>query len=259
MSHEEDKLAERLTGLRGRLSENQRVEILSALGLVDHYVTIQTPIGAATVAFNDRGISFLRRATSPERFAADYARQVGRRPLTPGGRPPAGVLTALRTGRTGNIRVDLRSLTPFQRDVLTVTREVPVGEVRPYSWIAARIGRPRAVRAVGTALGHNPVPLVIPCHRVIRSDGQPGDYIFGPDTKQTILHAEGVDLDHLAELHRRGFSFVASESTGVFCHPSCHNARRISDQHRVLLTDAAQAAERHFRPCRVCRPAPVAD
>ena len=76
----------------------------------------------------------------------------------------------------------------------TKALEIPRGEVRPYGWIAAEIGRPKAVRAVGTALGHNPVPLIVPCHRVVRTDGTIGQYsLGGPGNKRTILSAEGLD------------------------------------------------------------------
>ena len=64
----------------------------------------------------------------------------------------------------------------FERAVLEKALEIPRGEVRPYSWIASEIGRPKAVRAVGSALAHNPVPLVMPCHRVVRADGMIGQY-----------------------------------------------------------------------------------
>ena len=247
-----------LRNLGGHMSQEQRFGILSALGLVDEYVTVSTAIGDAMVAFNQHGISYLRVATTPALFAAGYARQIGPRPLTPARRPPPGLVTALRTGRTRRIRVDLRSLAPFQRDVLAAAREIPVGEVRPYRWIAAAISRPNATRAVGTALGHNPVPLVIPCHRVVRSDGKPGGYVFGAVSKEGILRREGVDIDYLVALHRRGVGYIGSDTTGVFCHPTCHNARRITDEHRVLLRDAMHAENRHFRPCRACRPVPSA-
>ena len=88
--------------------------------------------------------------------------------------------------------VDLRGLTPFQADVLAVTRTIPPGETRTYAWVAEQVGRPRAVRAVGSALAANPVPLVIPCHRVTRSDGTTGDYALGAEAKVALLAAEGV-------------------------------------------------------------------
>jgi methylated-DNA-[protein]-cysteine S-methyltransferase len=74
----------------------------------------------------------------------------------------------------GDVEVAL-VVTPFQRAVLDAARSIPRGEVRTYGWVAARIGRPRAARAVGQALGANPLPLVIPCHRVVAS-GAGGGY-----------------------------------------------------------------------------------
>lgn len=98
----------------------------------------------------------------------------------------------LAGGRSSfTVPVDLSGLTEFQRAVLAVTREIAFGEVRSYRWIAQRIGRPRAVRAVGTALGDNPVPILIPCHRVIRSDGRSlGGYTFGLRVKEELLALE---------------------------------------------------------------------
>ena len=70
-----------------------------------------------------------------------------------------------------SVPVDLSAAPEFQRKVLAAAAAIPFGEAQPYAWVAERIGHPRAVRAVGTALGRNPVPLIVPCHRVLRSDG----------------------------------------------------------------------------------------
>lgn len=70
----------------------------------------------------------------------------------------------------------MKPLTKFQWQVLEATLQIPFGETRTYQWIARRIGRPKAVRAVGQALRRNPYPMIIPCHRVIKSDGTPGGY-----------------------------------------------------------------------------------
>ncbi|MER3453203.1 MAG: cysteine methyltransferase, partial [Acidimicrobiia bacterium] len=88
--------------------------------------------------------------------------------------------------------VDLGGLTPFRREVLAVTAGIPFGEVRSYTWVAEAVGRPNAPRAVGAALAANPVPLIIPCHRVVRRSGDPGGYAFGAATKVALLAAEGV-------------------------------------------------------------------
>jgi len=84
---------------------------------------------------------------------------------------------------------DLSSLTVFQRKVLGVVSEIPPGETMTYGQVATRLGRPKAARAVGMALGANPFPLVIPCHRVVGSKDL-GGYSFGPDLKRRLLDIE---------------------------------------------------------------------
>lgn len=77
--------------------------------------------------------------------------------------------------------------TPFQRNVWAALLTIPFGETRSYGWVAERIGHPKATRAVGTAVGANPLCFVVPCHRVIRSDGSLGQYFWGPEVKAHIL------------------------------------------------------------------------
>jgi len=104
---------------------------------------------------------------------------------------------------------DLGGLTGFERSVLVKTMEIPYGEVRPYAWVAREIGRPRAVRAVGSALAENPIPFVIPCHRVVRTDGHIGEYgAGGPEAKRAVLATEGVDPDELESLASRGIRYM---------------------------------------------------
>ncbi|NLE64669.1 MAG: MGMT family protein [Elusimicrobia bacterium] len=80
-------------------------------------------------------------------------------------------------------------MTAFQTKVLKATLEIPFGETRTYAWVARRIGRPKAVRAVGSALRRNPWPLIIPCHRVVRSDGDVGKYAGKDDGRKARLIA----------------------------------------------------------------------
>lgn len=87
---------------------------------------------------------------------------------------------------------NLSSLTSFQRKVLEVIKTIPYGETRSYKWVAERMGKPRAARAVGQALKRNPYPEVIPCHRVIRSAGKLGGYSKGTQKKRRLLKEEGV-------------------------------------------------------------------
>jgi O-6-methylguanine DNA methyltransferase len=158
------------------------------------WVRVDAPIGEVYVASTDHGVAYLRTGPGEEEFITSFRRRFGR-PLLPADRPPAGLLPALRTARPGDLRLDLRGLSGFESDVLHAAMTIPRGETRPYSWVAREIGRPRAVRAVGTALGHNPVPLLIPCHRVVRADGTIGQYVFGPTAKETLLRGENVDLE----------------------------------------------------------------
>ena len=84
--------------------------------------------------------------------------------------------------------------TSFQQLVWKALQEIPAGETRTYAQIADAIGRPKAVRAVGTAIGANPIAYLIPCHRVVRTDGGLGGYRWGLALKQQMLRAEGVNL-----------------------------------------------------------------
>lgn len=84
--------------------------------------------------------------------------------------------------------------TEFEREVWLALREIPRGEVRSYQWLAGRLGRPNAARAVGQALGRNPLPVILPCHRVVRSDGSLGGFSCGLDVKRKLLELEGLSF-----------------------------------------------------------------
>jgi O-6-methylguanine DNA methyltransferase len=232
---------------------------LVAVGLADEYATLSTVIGPVRVAWNGRGVSMLSSDIDGEAFEERF-RAATNRPirLAVAGLPPR-LATAIERRISGDRRarvpVDLRGRTEFERAVLLKALEIPRGEVRPYGWIAAAIGRPAAVRAVGTALGHNPVPIVIPCHRVVRTDGHIGQYsLGGPGNKRTLLASEGLDPDELERLARQGIRFVGSDTTNVVCLPSCHQARRITERHRLPFATLGAAVQSGYRPCRKCRP-----
>ncbi|MEY9212388.1 methylated-DNA--[protein]-cysteine S-methyltransferase [Thermobifida halotolerans] len=218
------------------------------------WVTVEGPVGEMFVAYTDQGIAYVRPAGADA--PREFRRRFGR-PLLRAARPPAGLVPALRTGRATGLRFDLRELSGFQAEVLRAAQTIPRGEVRPYAWIARRINRPRAVRAVGTALATNPVPLLIPCHRVTRSDGSLGEYIFGTETKRRLLRAENANLDEAHDLARKGVFYVGSDTTGVVCYPTCHHARHITPPHRKGFRTIAQAETAGYRPCRHCQPAAV--
>jgi len=81
-------------------------------------------------------------------------------------------------------------MTPFARKVYRIVSQIPIGEVRSYKWVANKAGRPAAGRSVGQILKHNPFPLIIPCHRVVSTDGTLGGYRWGKKTKQRLLKLE---------------------------------------------------------------------
>jgi methylated-DNA-[protein]-cysteine S-methyltransferase len=89
-----------------------------------------------------------------------------------------------------DIALDLRLSTGFRRAVLAHLPEIGYGRTESYAQVATAAGSPKAVRAVGTACARNPLPVVVPCHRVVRSDGSFGGYVGGPDAKQTLLSLE---------------------------------------------------------------------
>lgn len=236
------------------LDELAGLAVEAPAGLLDRiaarWTVLPSPIGELSVAWTGQGVAYVHHGDG---FAAAFRSRFGR-PLVAAARSPAGLGPALRTGRLSGLPLDLGGLGGFQRDVLRAVQEIPRGEVRPYAWIAARAGRPTAVRAVGTALARNPVPLLIPCHRVTRSDGVVGEYVFGAAAKERLLLAEGVDLGRLGGLAKERVFYLASDTTGVVCFPTCHNARRITAAHRhgFRTLDAARTAG--YRPCRTCRP-----
>ena len=145
------------------------------------------------------------------------------------------------------VPVDLSGVPVFQRRVLEVARSIPFGEVRAYAWIAERIRHPRAVRAVGTALGRNPVPLIVPCHRVLRSDGGVGGYLFGIPVK-----------DRLLALERSTPVLEGCTTTRIVCRVGCVHGRHMRPENRVVFASVADARSVGYRPCKVCRPAAAA-
>jgi methylated-DNA-[protein]-cysteine S-methyltransferase len=90
-------------------------------------------------------------------------------------------------------KLDFAGTTPFQRQVWQAAQLIPYGETRSYQWVASHIGKPGAARAVGQSLGRNPFPIIVPCHRVVASDGGLGGFTGGIEMKRRLLALEGVD------------------------------------------------------------------
>jgi methylated-DNA-[protein]-cysteine S-methyltransferase len=167
-------------------------------GLLDiAYRTLDTPVGSLLLAATEKGL--LRVAYPIEdhtRILDMLAARISPRILAASVRldPVARELDEYFAGRRRafDVPVDLRLASGFRRQVLTQLTEIGYGETRSYARVAASAGSPRAVRAVGSACATNPLPVIVPCHRVVRSDGSLGGYIGGLDVKRTLLDLEAA-------------------------------------------------------------------
>jgi len=160
------------------------------------YTSIDSPTGSVFVAVRNNAVTDVALGGSETGFVARLTREYPHSKVCRGG--DGGLLkkTATLLGRylAGEpvslvLSVDARG-TPFQKAVWRAIGEIPRAETRPYTWVAARIGRPGSARAVGNACGANPVPIIIPCHRVVRSDGSYGGYTGGAQIKTFLLALE---------------------------------------------------------------------
>lgn len=253
----EADVVEALQRLRRPAPDSVLPGVLAASGLGHRYATVAGPLGPLYVAWSKDGVSAVAPAADDRHFEKLFSDRVGgvliRADDVPA-RMARSIRRVLETGRLGALTVDLSGLTDFQREVLRATAAVPKGELRPYGWIAREIGRPGAARAVGSALNKNPVPVLIPCHRVGRSDGSIGEYAFGEEMKRSLLRSEGLDPEALEADAARGIRFVGSDTTHIYCLPTCRNAKRIMPAHRREFRGASGAQDDGYRPCKVCRP-----
>ena len=156
----------------------------------------ETDLGWVAVVTSDSG---LKAITLPLKSEVDALEEAARL----GGDEPADVaeatmltaaMRALVSGRPleGELSLDWEGITPFRREVLEECARIPAGETRTYRWLAEQVGRPRGARAVGRVMATNPWPLLVPCHRVVGSDGTLHGYGGGLPMKDALLRAEGA-------------------------------------------------------------------
>ena len=159
------------------------------------YTTFTTDMGWVGILGSVKG---LRNTTLPQPSAQEAQQLLG--DLNDATRAPHSFDNLIQRFRIyfGGHRVtfpdllDLSGATTFQRQVWEITRLISYGETRSYAWVAEQIGQPRAVRAVGQALGKNPLPIIIPCHRVIASQGKLGGFSGGVEMKKHLLSLEAA-------------------------------------------------------------------
>ncbi len=176
----------------GRLGMTASAWVDGGRGAVIHWAVVPTSMGLMLVAATDKGVCRLSFAEDGAALAARFPKAT----LCEGGDAFAALLAqvvaAVESPGTGDhIPIDVRG-TVFQEAVWRALRSIPPGETRSYAAIAASIGHPRAVRAAGSANGANHVAVLIPCHRVIRADGNLGGYAYGLNIKRELLAREGV-------------------------------------------------------------------
>jgi len=190
LSHSDDRALDDLRATLARRADEE--------GLLDvAYRTIDSPVGRLLRAATPEGLVRVAFETEDAySVLSELAAQVSPRVLLAPGRldAVASELEEYFEGRRHafDVPVDLRLARGFRRAVLERLTQVPYAGTVSYAELAARAGSPRAVRAVGTACALNPVPLVVPCHRVVRSDGAPGGYRGGPDVKRRLLAMEAA-------------------------------------------------------------------
>ena len=165
-------------------------------GALRYAIMDDTPVGILGLSAGEAGLNHVDFVKDEDAFVERLLAEFGDRPVMRS--------TALDRARREleryfkgrhlafDLEVDLSALSPFDRKVLEVTARIPAGKVATYAQVAAKAGNPRASRAAGNALHKNPVAIIVPCHRVLRSDGSLGGYGGGLPVKEWLLRHEGA-------------------------------------------------------------------
>jgi methylated-DNA-[protein]-cysteine S-methyltransferase len=183
---------------RSRRAAGELGDLAAEHGLLDVAVaTMDSPVGDLLIAVTPRGLARVAFDIEPrDEVLEEIADRVSPRILESGAATDAWrreLEEYFAHERTRfDLAIDRRLLSAFAREVMAGAARVPFGRTTTYGELAERIGHPRAARAVGTALGSNPIPVVLPCHRVLRAGGKLGGYAGGLDRKTTLLELEGA-------------------------------------------------------------------
>jgi methylated-DNA-[protein]-cysteine S-methyltransferase len=163
-----------------------------------YYAGMEGPIGDLWMAVTEKGLMRVSFAQDETSFITEVHERT-RTEVIRSSKKLAGIVAELKEYFSGtrsrfDFAIDLSLVTPFQRRVLQAAANIPIGQVITYGELAGRIGQPQASRAVGQALGRNPVPVVIPCHRIVGGGGGIGGYTGGLHIKRKLLQIEGVAI-----------------------------------------------------------------
>ena len=179
------------------------------------YITLYSALGWVGILASAKGLLSI---TLPRRSAREAQEQLGTK-ANEAVRSPhhfTDLVARLKTYFSGGRatfpdELDLSGATPFQIKVWAITRVIPYGETRNYRWLAEQIGQPEAARAVGQALARNPLPIIIPCHRVVGSDSKLGGFSGGLEMKRRLLR-----LEHATIFSRTIYDCQGSPESGSF-------------------------------------------
>jgi methylated-DNA-[protein]-cysteine S-methyltransferase len=203
MTTHDEQIIARLTGAAGATEtfdtdrlHGRLATLAEQRGLLDvSYRTLDSPLGTLLLAATGEGL--VRVAFSREghesvlaRLASDVSPRILRAPgrLDDVARQLDEYFSRRR--RAFDVALDLRLARGFRRSVLAHLRQIPYGATQTYAMVARAAGKPSAIRAAASACSHNPLPLIVPCHRVVRSDGSFGEYLGGPEAKRALLAME---------------------------------------------------------------------
>jgi len=225
-----------------------------------HYGTVESPLGPILIGQSEHGVALVEYLGRDGVAGSRLFRTGGVEPRRDGaelkrrGRELLDYLAGRRTRLDWPL--DLRGArSDFERAVLEATAAVPYGAVESYRGIAGDLGRPEAVRAVAQALRHNPLPIVVPCHRIIGSGGHLVGYAGNRvGLKKQLLTMEGVPTMHdpTSRIARRALYHYEPNPSREYCLPTCGDiARRPIG---MLFTSRAQAEARGLLPCTACHP-----
>lgn len=219
---------------------------------------ISSPIGRLLIAESDRGLAALHFLfiSGGERTLEMLRKKFDLIENEPSARRIGAEIDRVFAGNFNATAhpVDLTLVeSDFQRRAYISLRKVPPGAVITYHSLAATVGQPDSQRAIGNSMASNPIPIFVPCHRVIRSDGTIGNYGGGVDNKVKLLRAEGFELGR--DLRMPALAVMGHRRTGIFCRPDCSAARRADPAKMLIFADAKCASHAGLRACKLCKPA----
>jgi len=196
---EEIPRAESMSERIARAMPMLRARLMAALPRRVGYGRMSSPLGPLYLVVSDQGLCAIHYHESEDGIVAwGKASDLVPQPDSESIRPFARQLEQYFAGEREmfDVPIDLSTASPFAQRVLKATADIPFGHLVTYKSIASEIGEPSATRAVGNALGSNPIPIIVPCHRVVRSDGSLGGYTGGTEIKRHLLMLEKAMLVH---------------------------------------------------------------